>query len=366
LENAGETTITETELQALIDFFDVDKNGRLNETEFTHLILPCENNELRQQVQEREGDIEKDENGKINVDIENGLVKIIAREIELQRTLEDIKGQLRGCSSLDSFHMVDNFEGSIKAENLEAFLKSCGHEPTDLELLAIIRRMDADGDATITYSGWADFLRPNPALAKAEPLAPWTPYYSSWRYRHCDWPYSSSYYHSPYLSSWRYRSLDWGYSRPYYPAYSSWYRPHYSTYVAPAPAYVPPAPAYVAPAPAYFPPARTVWPSVSYTAPRYTHTTYEAAGTVTDYVPTTVTTHEPVTTYHTRVVPDYKLVTERTEYVTTPVRTTVTHSPYHYGYSSAYNYGYSSACNYGYSSSYNYGWSSPYHSRYHW
>lgn len=47
LEATGEKTITETELQVLIDFFDVDNNGRLNETEFTHLILPCENNELR-------------------------------------------------------------------------------------------------------------------------------------------------------------------------------------------------------------------------------------------------------------------------------------------------------------------------------
>jgi len=60
-----------------------------------------------------------------------------------------------------------------------------------------------------------------------------------------------------------------------------------------------------------------------YSAPKYTHTTYEPAGVVTDYVPRVHTTYEPVTTYSTKVIPQYKYVTERTEYVTTPVKTIV-------------------------------------------
>lgn len=211
--------------------------------------------------------------------------------------------------------MVENFEGKIETGNLEAFLKSCGHEPTDLELLAIIRRMDADGDATVTFNEWADFLRPIAALAKPEPLLSYLGPYPSWRHRYGYWPYHSS---------WRYSH--WPYTRPYLPTYTPLYRPYYRSYLS---TYVPPAPAYV-------PPARTLWPSVTYSAPRYTHTTYEPAGTVTEYVPKTVTTYEPVTTYHTRVVPDYKLVTERTEYVTTPVRTSLYYSPYYHGYSSPY------------------------------
>lgn len=202
--------------------------------------------------------------------------------------------------------MVEDFQGKIDTANLEAFLKSTGHEPSELELLAIIRRMDADGDATVTFTEWSDFLRPIAALAKPDPLPLWP--YPSWRYRY--WPYSSSLYYP----SWRHSYLP--YTRPYY---SSLYRPYYSTYV-----------------PSYVPPARTYWPSVTYSAPRYTHTTYEPAGTVTEYVPKTVTTMEPVTTYHTRVVPDYKLVTERTEYVTTPVRTSLHYSPYYSPYYSRY------------------------------
>ena len=51
------------------------------------------------------------ENERLPIDIENGVVKIITREVELQRELESIKEHMRGFSSLDSFHLVDNFEG---------------------------------------------------------------------------------------------------------------------------------------------------------------------------------------------------------------------------------------------------------------
>lgn len=172
--------------------------------------------------------------------------------------------------------------------------------------------MDADGDATVNFNEWADFLRPIAALIKPDPLPSWLSPLPSWRYRWGwdrwgHWPYTSYYPYSWRSSYWR--DSYWPYRSSYY---SSLYRPYYSTL------------------PAYVPPARTIWPSVTYSAPRYTHTTYEPAGTVTDYVPKTVTTYEPVTTYHTRVVPDYKLVTERTEYVTTPVRSSWTYSPYYY------------------------------------
>ena len=47
MASTGERTIGVAEVQVLIDFFDSDGSGALNSTEFTHLVLPCENNELR-------------------------------------------------------------------------------------------------------------------------------------------------------------------------------------------------------------------------------------------------------------------------------------------------------------------------------
>ena len=79
-------------------------------------------------------------------------------------------------------------------------------------------------------------------------------------------------------------------------------------------------------------------------APRYTHTTYEPAGHVTDYVPRVHTTMEPVTTYATKVIPSYKYVTEKTEYVTTAHTTTeektVEGAAYYAGHHLGHRYGY--------------------------
>lgn len=243
--------------------------------------------------------------------------------------------------------MVDNFEGQIDTTNLGAFLESAGYNSSDIEQLAIIRRMDADGDATVTFTEWADFLRPIAALARPAPvfssslLGP----YPSWRHRYGYWPYSSyspysSSLYYPYSPSYRHSYLPYSYASylPSYSAYRPYYRSPLSTYV----------PSYT---PTYLP------ASYSYSAPRYTHTTYEPASTYTTYEPLTVTTHEPVTTYHTRVVPSYKLVTETTDYVTTPVRTTVSTSPSHY-YSP-----YAASTYYG---AHSYRYTSPYHRSFLW
>jgi len=141
--------------------------------------------------------------------------------------------------------------------------------------------MDANGDATVTYGEWADFMREIPALAKPAPLpdylaySPYTCCTPYWRHRYGCWPYSSSCY--PYSSLYypRYSSL---YSHRYYPyTYSSYcpsyscYRPYYGSYLS-SPYYTP--------------------LSYSYAAPTYTHTTYEpvATCTYTTYVPSPVRT----------------------------------------------------------------------------
>ena len=38
-------------------------------------------------------------------------------------------------------------------------MRSCGHYATETELLAIIRRIDTDGDAKLSYAEFAEFLR---------------------------------------------------------------------------------------------------------------------------------------------------------------------------------------------------------------
>lgn len=85
--------------------------------------------------------------------------------------------------------------------------------------------MDADGDATVSFTEWSDFLRPNAALAPLPPPIPaYVPrpyyydpiYYPSYRYRYPSL-YDSPYYYDRYWPS---------YDRYYYPRYSSAYTPY--------------------------------------------------------------------------------------------------------------------------------------------
>ena len=111
----------------------------------------------------------------LDVDIEHGLVNIIDREITLLRTLEKCKRELAtftDYSALNSFHEVEKHEGKIDANNLDSFLRENGHQALDLELLAIIRRMDADGDATISFNEWCEYMRPHASLYKGPPVVP--------------------------------------------------------------------------------------------------------------------------------------------------------------------------------------------------
>ena len=78
-------------------------------------------------------------------------------------------------TSLAAYHDIERYEGKIDTVNLDGYLRSTGHYASDIELLSIIRRMDADGDATVTFNEWSDFLRPIAALAP--PLPPLPPTY---------------------------------------------------------------------------------------------------------------------------------------------------------------------------------------------
>ena len=84
----GLTTIEKDETQLLIDFFDDEGNGTLNFEEFSHILLPCEDMELREAVLSRnsfEAVIQRGEF--LNDDVEHSVVSIIDKEITLIRTL---------------------------------------------------------------------------------------------------------------------------------------------------------------------------------------------------------------------------------------------------------------------------------------
>jgi len=149
-------------------------------------------------------------------DIELSMVAVIEREVNLQRRLETLKRDLElglDYTAMAAFRSVDRFNsGVITTVNLGAFLRDNGHFATEGELLAIIRRIDTDGDADVDYAELAEFLRPLGGITTVvreiptytttvveEPLTTVVEtvprYWADYPYRY--WPYSRHYPYYP-------------------------------------------------------------------------------------------------------------------------------------------------------------------------
>jgi Ca2+-binding EF-hand superfamily protein len=125
------------------------------------MVLPCEDNLLRKITQERPS-YRVSRYDFLPRDIENALASVIEKEIDLQRRLDLLKGDLDiryDYSTYAAFKSVDKYsEGFINTYNLGLFLKNNGYYANEREILAIIRRIDTDGDAKLSYSEFSDFL----------------------------------------------------------------------------------------------------------------------------------------------------------------------------------------------------------------
>lgn len=126
------------------------------------MVLPCEDNLLRNITLDRPsyrvGRYEY-----LPRDIELAMVEVIQREIDLQRRLDSLKRDLEvryDFTSLGAYRSVDRYnDGRIDTYNLGTFLRQQGHFASERELLSIIRRIDTDGDARLSYSEFAEYLR---------------------------------------------------------------------------------------------------------------------------------------------------------------------------------------------------------------
>lgn len=141
---------------------------------FLQMLLPCTDNLLRNITLDRPS-FRVGRFDSLPYDIERNLVEILEKEIDLQRRLDILKRDLEvryDYSTLAAYRSVDRYnDGRIDTFNLGSFLRSCGHYAAETELLAIVRRIDTDGDARLSYSEFADFLRssnPSPRQILAE------------------------------------------------------------------------------------------------------------------------------------------------------------------------------------------------------
>jgi Ca2+-binding EF-hand superfamily protein len=154
--------VSESEAYTLVQFFDSNGDGRLTYQEFIQMVLPCEDNYLRNVTLDRYA-VRVGRYDHLPRDIELALTSVIEKEIDLQRRLESLKRDMQlqyDYSPFAAFRSIDRYNsGRIDSINVGSFLRQNGHYSTEMENLAIVRRIDTDGDACVVYSEWAEFVR---------------------------------------------------------------------------------------------------------------------------------------------------------------------------------------------------------------
>jgi len=89
----------------------------------------------------------------INPVVECELAILLYKEIVFSRQMDKLRMKLHANKQfniVDAFNTVDDWGyGYIDQANLKNFFRKHGHVTTDADLMAVIRRIDLDGDARI-------------------------------------------------------------------------------------------------------------------------------------------------------------------------------------------------------------------------
>lgn len=95
--------------------------------------------------------------------VEKAITNLLVKELKLQMKAENIKRSLEQSydfSVPNLFKAVDDWHYTyIDEKNLRRFLRNVGHLSSKQELVAIIRRIDTDGDAKVNLEEFAEGIR---------------------------------------------------------------------------------------------------------------------------------------------------------------------------------------------------------------
>lgn len=152
------------EWATLINYFDSNSGSELDFEDFLLILLPWQDRELRNVVKRAKyaiGEVQPEER-MLHRDCEILLASLFKREIDLFRLknmiLEDLESITR-CTPLELFNLVDiNNQDYLDHLSLKDFWMWNGHFATEEELIAIIRRIDTDGDSKINYNDFVQFI----------------------------------------------------------------------------------------------------------------------------------------------------------------------------------------------------------------
>lgn len=114
----------------MVNYFDLDGDGKLNYHDFLQVLLPCDNPFLRSAATQRPNQ-ELYPNEFLPMRVERAMSQLIFKEVKLHLKAENIKRSLE--SSYDfsvraAFKAIDDWNYNyIDKQNLKRFLRSMGH-----------------------------------------------------------------------------------------------------------------------------------------------------------------------------------------------------------------------------------------------
>lgn len=167
-------SVTEGEVFNLVKYFENDLNYSLSYKEFSQIFLPCEDSRLRNDILSRRPMVRIGRYERLRLDIESTLAEIILKEINLARNIEALKRALvqsYDFSSTAAFNTLDRWKrGYLDVFALDDFFRKIHHPLSDYVIMAIIRRIDTEGDAKIGFMEFAEFMRTDSAVQLARTL----------------------------------------------------------------------------------------------------------------------------------------------------------------------------------------------------
>lgn len=151
----------------LVHYFDSDSGITLDFDDFLRILLPCQDKELRSVMKRSKYNLEEVQPGEriLSQDCEILLASLFKREIDMNRTknqlIEDISSVYE-VNPLQLFKLIDIDDmGYISHVSIKEFCNYHNNFLTEQELLAIVRRIDTDGDLKISYEDFVQFITPN-------------------------------------------------------------------------------------------------------------------------------------------------------------------------------------------------------------
>lgn len=138
----------------MVKYFDSDPLGhdfsQLDYQDFMSVVLPCAEPYLRAAATQRPAN-KTSATQRLEFSVEDELAILLRMEADFLLRLEQMKANLEFLPGFDiktSFKAIDEFNNKYIDEfALRRFFKKMGHTPLKLEMVAIMRRFDVDGDA---------------------------------------------------------------------------------------------------------------------------------------------------------------------------------------------------------------------------